>query len=178
MMQVEKDTVVTVVFQVADAQGEVIQEGGAPMVYLHGGYGEVFEALEDALDGKSVGQEVWLQVEPEDAFGQYNAELTRVEPRELFPDVLQVGMQFEGTLSANDVQDDQRYDDDESTIWTVTDLTEDKVILDGNHPLAGIALRYHLVVEGVRPATAEEIERGSYYNPDAEPDVEIAPKIH
>jgi FKBP-type peptidyl-prolyl cis-trans isomerase SlyD len=173
-MQVVKDTVVTVQFQVADAQGEVIQEGGAPMIYLHGGYGEVFDALENALDGKTVGEEVWLQVEPEDAFGEYDADLTRVEARELFPEVLEVGMQFEGTL----VDDDQSFEEDESPIWIVTDITEDKVILDGNHPLAGIALRYHLVVEDIRPATEEEIERGGYHDPDAEPDIEVAPQIH
>ena len=170
-MQVVKDTVVTVQYKVLDAQGEVIQETDDPMVYLHGGYGEVFEALETSLEGKSVGDEVWVQVEPEDAFGEYDAELTRIEDRELFPEVLEVGMQFEGVPSEDA---DEEFEDD-APIWTVTDIAEGKVVLDGNHPLAGIALRYQLVVKEVRNATAEEIERGTL---EQDMGIQVSPQIH
>ena len=174
-MQVVKDTVVTVQFQVTDAQGEVIQESGEPMVYLHGGYGEVFEALETSLDGKVLGDEVWVQVEPEDAFGEYDADLMRVENRDLFPEVLEVGMQFEGVPTDAGEEGDEAFEDD-APIWTVTDVAEDKVILDGNHPLAGVALRYHLVVTDIRPATQEEIARGTLEEPDL--GVQISSQLH
>lgn len=161
-MTVAKDMVVTVRYQVWDAQGELIQEVNEPMVYLHGGYGDVFDAIERALEGKSVNEEIWLQVEPEDAFGEYDPELIQVEDRSRFPDEVEVGMQFEGVPTEED-----EFDEDEpQPIWTVTGVSEDKVVLDGNHPLAGIALRYHLVVSDVRPATDDEIERGSVA-PDA-----------
>ena len=155
-MQVAKDTVVTVKYQVWDAQGEMIQDAEQPMVYLHGGYGDVFEAIENALDGRQVSEELWIQVEPEDAFGEYDAELIQVEERHLFPEELEVGMQFEGIP-----EQEEPLDDDEVQIWTVTGVSEDKVVLDGNHPLAGIALRYHLVISEIRAATEEELERGS-----------------
>ncbi len=167
-MQIEKDTVVTVTYQVTDAQGEVIQQTDEPMVYLHGGFGEVFEALEQALEGKTVGDEAWVQVEPEDAFGEYDSDLMRIEDRSLFPEVLEVGMQFEGIP---DEAIDSEFED-ESPIWTVTDIADDKVVLDGNHPLAGIALRYHLVVTDVRLATAEELERGALH--EQEPVVQVS----
>jgi FKBP-type peptidyl-prolyl cis-trans isomerase SlyD len=157
-MQIGKDTVVTVQYQVWDAQGELIQDAKEPMVYLHGGYGDVFEAIETALDGRHASEEVWLQVEPEDAFGVYDPELIQVEDRNLFPEEVEVGMQFEGVPTEDE---DEMDPEEESPIWTVTGVSDDKVVLDGNHPLAGIALRYHLIVSDVRAATDEEIERGS-----------------
>jgi len=161
-MDVAKNRVVTVRYQVWDAQGELIQEVNEPMVYLHGGYGDVFDAIENALEGKRMNEEVWLQVEPEQAFGEYDPDLIQVEDRDRFPDEVEVGMQFEGIPSEEDEVDP----DEPQPIWTVTGVSEDKVVLDGNHPLAGIALRYHLVISDVRHATDEEIERGSVA-PDA-----------
>lgn len=162
-MLIGKDTVVTVHYQVWDAQGELIQDATEPMVYLHGGYGDVFEAIESALEGKRSSEEVWLQVEPEDAFGEYDPELIQIEDRSLFPDELEVGMQFEGVPTSDDEMTEE---EDDLPIWTVTGVSDDKVVLDGNHPLAGIALRYHLIINEVRAATPEEIERGSA-TPDA-----------
>lgn len=156
-MTVAKNMVVTVRYQVWDAQGELIQEVNEPMVYLHGGYGDVFDAIENALDGKNINEEVWLQVEPEDAFGPYDPDLIQVEDRDRFPPEVEVGMQFEGVPSEEDEVDP----DEALPIWTVTGVSDDKVVLDGNHPLAGIALRYHLIISDVRAATDEEIERGS-----------------
>jgi len=88
-------------------------------------------------------------VEPEDAFGEYDATLVKVESRDRLPTPIEVGMQFEGMPDAGDEED--------AMIFTVTDISDDKVVLDGNHPLAGIALRFKLNVAGVRAATDEEI---------------------
>ncbi|WP_025917242.1 peptidylprolyl isomerase [Herminiimonas sp. CN] len=149
-MKIAKNTVVTVVYKLSDAQGNLIEEGREPMVYLHGGYENTLPKIEEALEGKEAGFEATIQVEPDDAFGEYDAELVKVEPRHHLPTPLEVGMQFEGTPEESD-------GDDSGVIFTVTDITDDKVVLDGNHPLAGMALRFWLSVKEVRVATEEEI---------------------
>jgi len=148
-MKIAKNTVVTVHYKLSDAQGNLIEESREPMVYLHGGYENTLPKIEQALDGKDVGFQTSLQVEPEDAFGEYDAELVKIESRDRLPSPIEVGMQFEGTPDAGE--------DEESMIFTVTDIADDKVVLDGNHPLAGVALRFDLNVADVRAATDEEI---------------------
>jgi FKBP-type peptidyl-prolyl cis-trans isomerase SlyD len=127
-----------------DAQGALLHAPTEPHVYLHGGYGGLFEALEQALEGKREGDTVKLQLEPEQAFGEYDAELLRVEPAERYGEGIKVGMEIE----------------EDGQIYSVTDVAGGKVVLDGNHSLAGIALRFDIEVVTVRPATAEEIKRG------------------
>jgi FKBP-type peptidyl-prolyl cis-trans isomerase SlyD len=120
------------------------------MVYLHGGYENTLPKIEEALEGKEAGFATEIQVEPDDAFGEYDAELVKIEPRNRLPAQLEVGMQFEGTPEEADGGEAMR-------IFTVTDIADDKVVLDGNHPLAGISLRFALDVAQVRAATADEI---------------------
>lgn len=151
-MKIAKDTVVTVEYTLSDTLGNLIEEGQEPMVYLHGGYENTLPKIEEALDGQSVGFNDVIQVEPEDAFGDYDAELVKIEDRNRLPTPIEVGMQFEGTPEESE--------DGDSIIFTVTEIAEDKVVLDGNHPLAGIALRFALKVVDVRAATAEEIAHG------------------
>jgi FKBP-type peptidyl-prolyl cis-trans isomerase SlyD len=149
-MKIAKNTVVTVRYTLSDAQGALIEESKEPMVYLHGNYENTLPKIEEALDGKEVGYETTLQVEPADAFGEYDPELVKIEPRERLPSPLEVGMQFEGTPEGGD-------EGEGALIFTVTDIAEGKVVLDGNHPLAGMALRFALNVTDVRAATEEEI---------------------
>ncbi|MDB5839349.1 MAG: FKBP-type peptidyl-prolyl cis-trans isomerase SlyD [Herminiimonas sp.] len=149
-MKIGKNTVVTVNYKLSDAQGNMIEESREPMVYLHGGYENTLPKIEEALEGKEAGFETTIQVEPNDAFGEYDADLVKVEPRNRLPTPLEVGMQFEGMPDAADEQE-------EAMIFTVTEIADDKVVLDGNHPLAGMALRFTLNVADVRTATEEEI---------------------
>jgi FKBP-type peptidyl-prolyl cis-trans isomerase SlyD len=151
-MKIVKNTVVTVHYKLSDAQDNLIEEGQEPMVYLHGDYQNTLPKIEEALEGKEVGYHTTIQVEPEDAFGEYDATLVKVEPRDRLPSPIEVGMQFEGTPDQGD--------DEDALIFTVTDVTDDKVVLDGNHPLAGLALRFELNVAEVREATEEEIVHG------------------
>jgi FKBP-type peptidyl-prolyl cis-trans isomerase SlyD len=132
------------------------------MVYLHGGYEGTFPKIEEAVDGHDVGYETTIQLEPTDAFGDYDPELLKIEARSRFPEPLEVGMQFEGLLDDEaDVEAKADEEDDEDAlIYTVTDLAEDKVVLDGNHPLAGLALKFWLQIADVREATEEELEDG------------------
>ena len=147
---VAPDTVVSLEVVMHDAQGELIHTSDAPLEYLHGGYGGVFEGIERAVEGKRVGDTVRVQLEPEDAFGEYDAGLVRVEPRDRYGEGLATGMEVEDAFGG-----------DEPRTYVVTDLAGDKAVLDGNHPLAGIALRFTCKVLSVRSATADELERGA-----------------
>lgn len=150
-MKIAKNTVVALAYTLSDAQGNLIEESDEPLVYLHGGYDGTFPKIEEALDGQEDGFKTQIQLEPDEAFGDYDPELVKVEARDRFPEPLEVGMQFEGTPDETDENVD-------ALIYTVTDLAEDKVVLDGNHPLAGMALRFALTVTEVREATPDEIE--------------------
>ncbi|MCE9571449.1 MAG: peptidylprolyl isomerase [Rhodocyclales bacterium] len=150
-MLIARNTVVTLKYSVKDADGTTIDEGGAPMVYLHGGYGGIFDRIEEELQGKDVGDSLEVKLEPEDAFGEYDAELVAIESRQLFPDNIEVGMQFERGAEDGDSDDG---------LFTITDIADDKVVVDGNHPLAGIALLFSCTVTDVRAATTEEISHG------------------
>jgi FKBP-type peptidyl-prolyl cis-trans isomerase SlyD len=166
-MDIAKDRVVRVDVQLSDLWGNVIQEAGEPMLYLHGGYDNIVPAVEAVLEGKRAGDRVEVQVEPEDAFGDYDEMLLRVEPRASFPDDLEIGMQFEGIPGAE--EEDVDDDDDSPRVYIVTDIAEDKVVLDGNHPLAGIALKFDCRVIEVRAATDAELDQGHPDDPDASP---------
>jgi len=150
-MRIARNTVVTLKYSVTDADGSSVDEGTAPLVYLHGGYGGIFDRLEEELQGKAVGDALEVKLDPEDAFGEYDAELVAVEARQLFPENIEVGMQFE--RGSEDGEDDD-------ALFTITDIADDKVVVDGNHPLAGIALLFACTVTGVRAATKEEIAHG------------------
>ena len=145
-MRITKDTVVTLTYKVADLQGRLLEQAKAPLAYLHGGYDNTLPKIEQALDGREKGYAVVLDLKPEDAFGTRDESLVRTIPKSEFPPGVKVGGQLEG-----------RTDSGEPHVFHVMKIKGDKVLLDGNHPLAGKALRFHLKVTGVRAATAEEI---------------------
>ena len=161
-MKIEKNTIVSLRYKLTDAQNNVIEEPDSPMVYLHGGYEGTFPKIETLLDGQDIGYEATIQLEPSEAFGEYDPELLKIEPRTRFPEPLEIGMQFEGIPDADEestqTSDDSDDSDDEPLIYTVTDVADNQVVLDGNHPLAGMALRFWVQVEDVRSATDDEIE--------------------
>ena len=156
-MRVAKNTVVSLDVELADIWGNSIERTEEPLQYMHGGHGNVFPAVEAALEGRAVKDRVEVRLEPEDAFGDYDENLLRVESRSKFPESLEVGMRFEGDQGG----------DDEGRVFTVTDIAEDKVVLDANHPLAGMALKITCTVVDVRPATASEIENGAADDPES-----------
>lgn len=151
-MIIAKDTVVTLRFELLDSDGHSVENSGSLLSYLHGGYAGIFPMVEESLEGKRAGDAFSVSLEPNDAFGDYDENLIRIEPREIFPGDLQVGMQFEGVP--------QGEEDDRWIIYTVTDIADDKVVVDGNHPLAGERLLFKGVVAEVRSATKEEIQHG------------------
>ena len=149
-MQVAQDTVVSLHYELLDSQGELIEKTEEPIEYLHGGYDGIFALVEQALQGKNVGESCDVYLQPHDAFGEYDEKLVRIEPLAKFPDRLEVGMRFEGEAESSG----------ETLVYTVTDIADEKVVVDGNHPLAGMALRFHCTVQSIRAATAEEMAHG------------------
>jgi FKBP-type peptidyl-prolyl cis-trans isomerase SlyD len=150
-MLIARNAVVTLKYSVKDTDENMVDEGEAPLTYLHGGYGGIFDRIEEELQGKVVGDTLVVKLEPDDAFGEYDAELVAIEDRSLFPENIEVGMQFE------------RGDEDgeeEGMLYTITDIADGKVVVDGNHSLAGVALIFSCSVTNVRPGTAEEISHG------------------
>ena len=159
-MKIAKNTVVTLSMSVTDAQNNFIEQtSGEGFTYLHGGYDDFFPKIEEAIEGQEVGFETTVQLEPDDAFGEYDADLVRVEKRSLFPADIEPGMMFEGMPEGSDDEDDVEF-------FTITDIEGDKVVLDGNHPLAGMALRCAVTVTEVRAATDEEIEHEHVHGDD------------
>ncbi|MDP2793814.1 MAG: peptidylprolyl isomerase [Sulfurisoma sp.] len=157
-MQIGQDSVVTLEYSVKDSDGNVVDAGNMPLTYLHGGYHGIFLRIEEELDGKTVGAAIEVKLQPEDAFGEYDADLVTVEPRDLFPENIEVGMQFERAGEGDDDEDDM--------LFTITDIAGDKVVVDGNHPLAGTALVFSCTVTEVRAASAEEVAHGHIHGPD------------
>ncbi|NDU86116.1 MAG: peptidylprolyl isomerase [Ferrovum sp.] len=148
-MIIAKNSVVTLAFAIRDEQGTLLEESDPTISYLHGGYDGIFPLVEEALEGQKEGYSCSLTLSPEEAFGEYDPSLKRTEPRSLFPPQVKVGMQFEGGE-----------DGQESHLFVVTEVTEESVSVDGNHPLVGKTLLFECTVEGVRRATEEEMHHG------------------
>ncbi|WP_159875141.1 MULTISPECIES: peptidylprolyl isomerase [Aquitalea] len=149
-MQIAKDTVVTLHYEMFDAENTLLDKTEEPIAYLHGGYDGIFPLVEEALHGKSVGDSVDVKLTPDDAFGDPEEELVRVEDLDVFPADVEVGMMFEA--------DDPETGD--VLLFRVTDIADGKAIVDANHPLAGQTIRFVAKVTEVRAASAEELSHG------------------
>lgn len=151
-MQIAANKAVSIDYTLTNENGEVIDSsaGGAPLAYLHGAR-NIIAGLEKALEGKQAGDEIDVTVEPEEAYGEYSAELVAVLNRSMFEgvDQLEVGMQFHASAPDGGMQ-----------IVTIRDIDGEDVTVDGNHPLAGQRLNFKVKVVEVRDANAEEIAHG------------------
>ena len=156
-MEITKNTVVTLDYTVKDPEGSLIDDGHHPLVYLHGGYDGIFAVIEEALQGKKVGDNLKVKLLPEDAFGEFDEELVLVEDASMFPDNIEVGMSFERVAEEGE----------EEIVYRITDIADGKVVVDGNHPLAGTALIFDLTVKEVRTASAEEVGHGHVHGAGA-----------
>lgn len=154
-MLISSPCVVTLTWRLQDTQGNLIDELPEPLEFFYGG-DDLLEKVEEALLDQSTGFAATLHLEPEHAFGDYDPELVFFESRSIMPEGVEVGLQFDGPPPGSKTPDMPA-----DAIYTVTEVYPEHVVLDGNHPLAGIALRLDLVVRDVREATEEEIEAGS-----------------
>ncbi|HWI40533.1 MAG TPA: peptidylprolyl isomerase [Verrucomicrobiae bacterium] len=146
-MLIEKNTMVTLEYTVTDPDGDLVDEGKEPLVYLHGGYGDIYPSIERALEEKDVGDTVLVKLQPAEAFGEYDAELVQIAPLEDLPQPVKVGMQIEAGTA----------EDGTPVFLRVTDIAGGKAVLDGNHPLAGTALIFSCTVIDIRNAYPQEI---------------------
>lgn len=154
-MQIAKNSVVSLNYEMYDGDNQLVDKTEEPIVYLHGGYDNILPKLEEALHGKSVGDKVEVAMEPDDAFGDFDPNLLRIEAADMFPEEVEIGMMFE----ADDPETG------EVILFRVTDIADGKIVVDGNHPLAGKRVRFSCSVVDVRAASKEEIEHGHVHGP-------------
>ncbi|MBL6728417.1 MAG: peptidylprolyl isomerase [Methylophilaceae bacterium] len=146
-MQVKMNTVVTISYELKDADGNILEKSKDPIAYLHGGHDNIFPKVEEAIHGKKEGDKIEIGLEPADAFGEYDEQLVQIEPITAFPESnVKEGMQFEGENESGDV-----------VVYTVTNVADGKVVVDGNHPWAGQRVVFSATIDNVRDANAEEI---------------------
>ena len=155
-IEISAQCVVSLTWTLKDTLGEELDVLDEPLEFLVGGH-DLLPPIEEALQGHTVGAKVQLQIEPEQAFGEFNDQLVFLEARALFPKELEAGQLLEGSALPDGCNPAAPKD----ALYTVTDIYPEHVVLDGNHPLAGIAIRLSITVEAVREATEEEIGRGS-----------------
>jgi FKBP-type peptidyl-prolyl cis-trans isomerase SlyD len=158
-MLITTPCVVSLTWKLQDTLGNLIDELKDPVEFFFGG-DDLLAKVEEALSNQESGFATTLHLEPEHAFGEYDPALVFFEERSVFPEVVEVGMQFDGLPPGATTQDMPP-----DAIYTVTEVYPGHVVLDGNHPLAGIALRLDLVVRDVRPASEQEIEARSVGQP-------------
>jgi len=155
-MDITEQCVVALTWVLQDTLGQELDVLDDPVEFYVGGT-DLLARIEEALQGHTAGAKLSLHLEPADAFGNYQDRLLFLEPRPLFPADIEEGMTFDGSALPEGVSQDIPRD----MLYTVAQLYPDHVVLDGNHPLAGIALRLHLKIHSVREATIEEVGRGS-----------------
>lgn len=146
--------VVALTWVMKDTLGEELDLLDEPTEFLVGG-NDLLAKIEENLIGKVINEIVEFQLEPQDAFGDYIEKLVYIAPRDKFPEKLEEGMLFEGLPPGCDPTAPK------DVFFHITDIYPDHVILDGNHPLAGIALRLRIKIDGAREATLDEIGKGS-----------------
>jgi FKBP-type peptidyl-prolyl cis-trans isomerase SlyD len=148
--------VVELTWTLKDTLGEVLDVLDDPVTFYVGGH-DLLPKIEEALQGHTVGAKIDLHLEPEDAFGDFDENLLFLEPRSLFPKDIEEGLTIEGTALPSGCNPDAP----RNVFYTITEIYPEHVVLDGNHPLSGIALRLSLKVNHVRLATEQEQQAGT-----------------
>lgn len=155
-MKITPQCVVALTWTLKDTLGDELDALDEPVEFLLGG-NDLLASIEEALQGHADGDTLELHLEPENAFGDYDENLVFLEPRNIFPAELEEGMTFDGAAIPSGASPQIPAEH----IYTVTDIYPEHVVLDGNHPLGGIAIRLTLKVDSVREATQQEISQGS-----------------
>ena len=151
-MTISRNSHVTLDYTVFDTENNLLDSGAHPLEYIHGEYGDIFQKIENALEGKTLGDSVHVELSPNESFGEYNEDLVLIEDKSSFEDTIEIGhdVQMIFTESA---------DENETMLtYKVVAIEDDKVVLDANHPLAGLTIVFDATVIALREATQEEIE--------------------
>ena len=152
---IEKDKVVTINYKLTDDDGRVLDssEEREPLTYIHGG--GLIPGMEQALEGRAIGEEFQVTIPPEQGYGQKDPNMVQAVPRTNFGGIEQIepGMQFQARTPEG------------ARVVTVVDVAPDTVTVDANHPLAGVTLHFDVSVVGVREASPEELAHGHVHGP-------------
>jgi len=154
-MLIAKNKVVTFTYSISHENGEIVEQSDLPMEYLHGADNDMFEKVEAALEGKTVGDAIEVTLSPQQGFGPHNPSLTFTDALENVPD------EFRFVGARPSFQNEQG----EVVEMIVTKIENGKLTVDANHPFAGKNMRFNVNVLGVRNATEEEIARQQIMNP-------------
>lgn len=149
-MKIQKNAVVAINYKLTDATGELLDESaGKPLAFIYG-TGQIIPGLENALDGRAAGETFKVDILAKDAYGEKYDEMIQKVPRSSLQGVndLKVGMQLEAQA------------EDQTVVVMVTEVTDEFVTVDGNHPLAGVDLTFDVEIVEVRAATSEELDHG------------------
>lgn len=151
-MNIAEKCVVAFHYQLTNSDGEQLDssEGQDPLKYLHGA-SNIVPGLEKELEGKKAGDALKVEVQPDEGYGQVNPQLVQKVPHSAFEGApeIKAGMQFQAQAPDGQVQ-----------LITVTEVSDEEVTVDGNHPLAGQVLHFDVTIEDVREASEEELEHG------------------
>lgn len=156
MPTINRDCVVTIHYTLKDDAGAVIDSSasGEPLAYLHG-HGNLIPGLERELAGRDIGEQLSVKVAPAEGYGNHDERLVQTVPRQALRGVKDVkpGMRLQAQTEQG------------PRSLTVTEVSDDSVTLDANHPLAGKNLNFDVRIEGVRQATEEELAHGHVHGP-------------
>ena len=125
MDKIKKNTVVSMLIKFQDKEGNIIDQS-EELMYLHGGYGQIFQKLEDELEGKKVGDSFCVSLTPAETFGEYDESLVLKELLEDLPEDIAVGTELES--------------EEEGIVYVIESMDETHAILNANHELAGVPL--------------------------------------
>ena len=152
-MKIGKNCVVTLSYRVLNKKDNILDAGEEPLIYLHGGYGDVFAKVEKALEGKKRGDEIEVELKAKESFGEFDENLIVKQPRSEFDEHVHVGEVFE------EIIEDELTGEEENISYIVQEVTPEYVTLNGNHPFAGHDIIFYATVIDVRNATKDEIKQ-------------------
>lgn len=148
--RITANKVVSVTYSIVDEAGQTLEQSDVPINYVHGGRSDLFEKIERALEGKAVNDRVKVSLNPEEGFGQHDPSLCFADDIENVPEPLRfVGAELEAQNA-----------DGEVLKFIVTDISNGKLTVDANHPMAGKIVIFHVKVVDIRDATPLEIAQG------------------
>ncbi len=148
--RIEANKVVSLTYSILDDKGEVLEQSDIPIHYVHGGKSDLFEKLEAALTGKTIGDQISVTLSPEEGFGAHDPDLTFTDDLENVPEELRfVGAELEAQNA-----------DGESMKFIVSEIKESELTVDANHPMAGKTVIFKVKVADIRDASSDEARTG------------------
>ena len=147
---VGRDKVVTFTYSIEDESGAILEQSDLPISYVHGGRHDLFEKIEQELEGAVIRDTIAVSLRPEEAFGAHDPNLTYTDDIEnVPPEFRRIGAEVE---MMNDKGDSRKF--------IVTHIENGKLTVDGNHPMAGKVITFNIKITGIRDATPDEITNG------------------